>query len=89
VDPARRDLHPFSPEALRAWRAASGLSRTQLAAAIGRSFHTVAHYERGLARPSPEALCRMAEAFGCTPVDIFGPPPPPEERGDFPPAVGS
>lgn len=51
-------------ERLKAARDAKGLTQTQLADAVGQHQSTLAHWERGKARPSPEKVDLMAPVLG-------------------------
>ncbi len=55
----------FSPSALRELRRGARLSRTGLAAAIGRTHPMIERYEQGRNAPPPEVAERIAEALGC------------------------
>jgi transcriptional regulator with XRE-family HTH domain len=63
------DLH-FSPTRFKALRERAGLSREQLAIALGRSYVAVSYYERGLHNPPLDVLARAAEVLDCA-VDEF------------------
>ncbi|WP_416978664.1 helix-turn-helix transcriptional regulator [Streptomyces sp. T028] len=54
----------FSGQRLREARTAAGLSPEQLALNVGRSFHTISAYERGLAQPPICVAARLADAVG-------------------------
>jgi DNA-binding transcriptional regulator YiaG len=62
--------HRFDPDALRALRTSSGLTRTQFAAAIERSERTLRGYEQGEVRPSLGAMALMAQVLLCEPGDL-------------------
>jgi transcriptional regulator with XRE-family HTH domain len=60
----------LSPQALRAAREHAGLSREQLAIAVGRSASTITLYENGLRSPTRAVLMRLAAVLGVTPRSI-------------------
>jgi phage repressor protein C with HTH and peptisase S24 domain len=51
-------------ERLKYAREARGLTQTQLAEAVGQHQSTLAHWERGKARPSPDKVDMMAPVLG-------------------------
>ena len=55
---------------IRAARAAAGLTRRQLADALGVSYQRVANMEDGQRVPSLETLHRVAAALACRPCDL-------------------
>lgn len=57
---------------LRGKRAEAGLNQTQAAEAAGVSVVTMVRYEKGETVPDGEVIFRLAEAYGCTPNDLFG-----------------
>jgi transcriptional regulator with XRE-family HTH domain len=61
----------FSPDRLRARRKEQGLTREQLAFAIGRTYATVCLYEQGYHAPPPEVLEQLAAFLNCSREDFF------------------
>lgn len=57
---------------LRGKRAEAGLNQTQAAEAAGVNIVTIVRYEKGETVPDGEVLFRLAEAYGCTPNELFG-----------------
>jgi len=49
----------------------AGLSQHKLAAAIGRKPSTVTSYESGAIEPPLSVLCRIAEATGCSLIELL------------------
>ncbi len=64
-------MQQFNPQALRAKREAAGKSREETSVAVHRSFASISAYERRLATPPPDVLCRLAEFYGCDVSDFF------------------
>lgn len=75
-------IEQFSAARLRELREASGLSRTQLAARVGRTEQTVWLWERGQV-PHPNLFGVIASVLGCAVADLFAP-----VTDDVPPANG-
>jgi DNA-binding XRE family transcriptional regulator len=61
----------FSPHQLRQRRRAAGLSREQVAVAIGRSYWTVAAYEVGRATPPIPVALKLTAMLGCELSDLL------------------
>jgi DNA-binding XRE family transcriptional regulator len=61
----------FSPVRLKQRREASGLTRTELAYAVGRSEQMVFLWEKGKFVPPTEVLVRIAQALGVDVGDLF------------------
>ncbi len=59
---------------IRRARESSGLTRTEVGAAIGRTEQSIVSYELGRATPPPEILSRIAEVVGAHPGDFFDEP---------------
>jgi len=53
----------LSPTKLTDARSAAGLTREQVAVAVGRSFASIAGYERGRILPPADVLARMADLY--------------------------
>lgn len=66
----------FDPARLAQLRRNAGLSREQLAVAIGRSYPSIGFYERGHVVPPVRVLMRLAEVLDANVEDFF------EERVD-------
>ncbi len=64
-------MQRFDHVALRRYRLQAGLSREQLAVAVGKSYRSVACYELGEANPRVEGLERIADILGIKPGDLF------------------
>ena len=58
------------PGPLRAARERAKKTREEAAAAAGRSYSTMLHYEAGRWNPPPEVLARLAELYGVTVEDL-------------------
>lgn len=54
------------PKRLQRMREQRGVSRRVLSELCGLDDHMVRRYERGERKPSPEALCALADYFGVT-----------------------
>jgi transcriptional regulator with XRE-family HTH domain len=66
------DAPHIDPTAMRRARLAAGLTREDVAVAIGKSFSTVVNYESGRSRPASEVVVvRWARACGVTPDDLL------------------
>lgn len=61
----------FDPARLAQLRRKAGLSREQLAIAVGRSYPSIGFYERGLVVPPVRVLTRLAEVLGASVDDFF------------------
>lgn len=62
----------YDHEKLRAWRDASGLTRTQASHAVGIAYPTLAELESGRARnPTLEMLTKLAELYGRSPAELL------------------
>jgi transcriptional regulator with XRE-family HTH domain len=74
----------FSGNRLFQLRTAAGMSREQLAVALGRSHSAVARWEAASLTPAADVLARLAEVFGVGIETLFdaGPPAvvPPHRR---------
>jgi transcriptional regulator with XRE-family HTH domain len=64
----------FSPTRLREARRAIGISRTVLAAAVGRAECQIGAYERGIHRPHADTLAAIAAVLGIRIDDLFEAP---------------
>lgn len=75
-DRARTAKSPLDhdPEELRRRRVASGLRLVDVAERTGLAYGHIAELERGTRNPSPPALLALAEALGCTTVDLMSKP---------------
>ena len=66
----------FSKDALaaklRGKRAEADLNQTQAAERAGVSTVTIVRYENGDTVPDAGVLFKLAEAYGCSPNDLFG-----------------
>jgi transcriptional regulator with XRE-family HTH domain len=60
----------FSGEALRMAREAAGLSREELAVAVGRTAQTIYRWERGHAVPYESAITAVARVLGVRPAEL-------------------
>jgi transcriptional regulator with XRE-family HTH domain len=72
----------FSPRRLRAARCAAGLTPEHLAIATGRSFYTIAGWERGRVTPPTAVLPVIADVLGVQIADLF------EDSGPDAPLAG-
>lgn len=61
---------------VRARRIQAGLTQTQVAELIGKTFQQVQKYETGFNRMSAGVLATLAPAFGCQVSDFFEPTEP-------------
>lgn len=61
----------FSGARLRELRTAAGLSRTELAAAIGRSYETVETWEQDLYEPSLRSIVALLRVLRCSLDDLM------------------
>ncbi len=61
----------FSGEKLIALRRACGLSRTELAAAVGRGMDAVGTWERGHCEPHLASFYALLEVLGCEGEDLL------------------
>lgn len=61
----------FSGEKLQALRRARGMSRTELAAAVGRGMDTVGMWERGTNEPQLAAFYALQTVLGCQADDLL------------------
>lgn len=61
----------YDHEKLRAWRAESGLTRTEASHAAGIAYPTLAQLESGRHNPSLEMLTRLAELYGHAPAELL------------------
>lgn len=57
---------------LRSFRAALGLSQTELADALGVTFQQLQKYEKGTNRISASALVLLCKRLGISPLEIIG-----------------
>lgn len=48
-----------------------GMSRQQLAEAVGTSYRSIAAYETGYRRPSPQIAQKIAKVFGLTTIQMW------------------
>jgi transcriptional regulator with XRE-family HTH domain len=64
-------LFVFRPHLVREARDAAGMTREQLAVAIGRSFQTVRAYEWGVVSPPAAMLGRLASVLDVDVSDLF------------------
>ena len=55
---------------LRVLMAEADMNAEQLSAASGVSVDAVRQYLRGETAPLLETACKLAEALGCTPIDL-------------------
>lgn len=62
---------PFSPGSLRYAREQAGLTATEFAAAIGKSYRTVAAYEAGAVTPPIPVLDRAADVLAVSVTDFL------------------
>lgn len=62
----------FDPDRLRTLRRDAGLSRTQLAARLGRAEFTIGRWERGKTAPGYRDIIPLTQALGCTRDELFG-----------------
>ena len=60
----------FSGPDLARLRRAAGLTRTELAAAVGASENTVGRWERSETEPSATHTMRILHALECNPEDL-------------------
>lgn len=60
----------FSPDALKAIRKESGVSRTKLAAAIDVSSDTIVNWEQGKSMPRVDLLGSACAVLGCELTDV-------------------
>ena len=61
----------LSPAAMRAIRESVGLSRPQVATAIGKTTPALEQFERGITRPNADTLGLLADAYGCSVGDFY------------------
>jgi transcriptional regulator with XRE-family HTH domain len=61
----------FSPGKLKAARRSRGMSRDQLAVAVGVSSLSVDAWEQGKYGPKPARVMRLVEVLGCNLLDLF------------------
>lgn len=64
-------MKQFSSTNLMTIRRERGLSRAQVAFAIGRHPDSVRDYEHGRIRPNPDALVRLVEFLECDFSDLY------------------
>ena len=57
---------------LRRYREERGLTQSELAKAIGKSFRTVQAWEREESFPNAEMIWKLCEVFGTDPNDFLG-----------------
>lgn len=68
--PSEPDVSGFSGVQLRTLREGAGLSRTALAAAVGREYGAVEAWERGASEPSLPSAVSLMRVLGCSFEDI-------------------
>jgi transcriptional regulator with XRE-family HTH domain len=61
----------FSGDRLKAAREALGLSREELAVALGRGYPSICNYETGINAPPMNVRGKLARILGCTPADLM------------------
>jgi transcriptional regulator with XRE-family HTH domain len=61
----------FDAARLRDLRRAKGLSPTELASQLGRSYPSVLKYEAGAVVPPTATVVAIASVLGCEPGDLF------------------
>jgi transcriptional regulator with XRE-family HTH domain len=59
---------------IKRWRDKRGMSQSKLAELIGKTSAAVSQYESGYAIPRMHVIDQIAEALGCTRVDIVDEP---------------
>lgn len=64
-------MQRFSPPRLRSRREERQLSRTDLAAATGKSYQSIDAYEHGRRRPPVDVLEALADTLECSVADFF------------------
>lgn len=64
-------MHHFAPQRLLIARKKAGKSREEVAVDIGRSYQSIAAYEKGHIAPGADVLARLADAVGVLPGDLF------------------
>jgi transcriptional regulator with XRE-family HTH domain len=69
----------FSAHRLRENRQTSGLSRDDVAQAIGKTVGTVRNYEQGRIVPPPHVLVQLADLYGVAVDELFHPEDPDDE----------
>lgn len=57
---------------IRTRREDMGMTQSELAKKIGKSFRTVQSWERDESYPNAEMVWALCEVFGCTPNDLLG-----------------
>ena len=57
---------------IRKRREDMGMTQSELAKKIGKSFRTVQSWERDESYPNAEMVWALCEVFGCTPNDLLG-----------------
>jgi transcriptional regulator with XRE-family HTH domain len=67
-------MRRFSHSRLRQFREAAGKSREQVAVELGKSYSTVAFYERGEITPPTHVLEDLARSLEVFPGDFFTDP---------------
>lgn len=67
---------------IRERREALGLSRTELAEAVGISAKSLSRYESGEREPRASDLVKIADALGCSVELLVNPTAPRERPGD-------
>jgi transcriptional regulator with XRE-family HTH domain len=61
----------FVPSRLTDARRRAGISREHMAVAVGRSYHTIACYERGTFTPPPDVINKLADVLGISQDALF------------------
>jgi transcriptional regulator with XRE-family HTH domain len=56
---------------IKAYRVRRGLSQEQLGEAVGVSYQSINHYEKGRSSVVPEMLGKLAEALRCRARDLL------------------
>ncbi len=69
--PASEQTTRFSGDRLKALRQSVGFSRTQLAAAVGRSHWALESWERGEFEPNLRSVTALMQALGCSFEDLI------------------
>jgi transcriptional regulator with XRE-family HTH domain len=64
-------------------------TQEELGAALGVGRTAISHYETGRRELTVKDLIRLAQALGCTPVDLLPPPHRPTALDGLPPALAS